>query len=135
MGWWEKYNQSTRWWVRALVLVAVVGVSYTFFTPFCDVMFNCGCQVLWEGAGRFCNVHTAGGPHCPFCSTGLWGRIVPRGSVWLTQAAVVLAPFNLSWKGRILLGLVAFVGVAMLVGSIFLITTDYPMFLGSGSQR
>ena len=134
MGWWEKYNQSTAWWARALVLVGVVGVSYTFFTPFCDVMFNCGCQVLWEAGGSLCNVHTStAGPHCPFCATGAWGKMIPRGSVWLTQVAVVLAPLNVSWKSRVLLGLMAFVGVAMLVGTVFLVATGYPMFLGMGS--
>ena len=133
MGWWEKYNQATVWWLRALVLMGVVGVSYTFFTPFCDVMFDCGCQVLWEEAGRFCNVHNEVGPHCPFCSTGAWGRVIPRGSVWLTQVAVVLAPMNVSWKSRVLLGLMAFVGMAMLIGTAFLVATGYPTFLGMGS--
>ena len=60
--------------------------------------------------------------------------MIPRGSVWLTQVAVVLAPLNVSWKSRVLLGLMAFVGVAMLVGSIFLMATGYPKFLGTGSQ-
>ena len=132
MSWWEKYNQSTVWWVRALVLVGVVGVSYAFFTPFCGVMFNCGCKVLWDGAGNFCNVHNLGGPHCPFCSTGSWGKMLPRGSVWVTQAAVVLAPLNISWKSSLLLGLMAFIGTALLIGLVFLLTTGYPTFLGIG---
>jgi len=134
MSWWDKYNQSTAWWARALVLVGVIGVSYSFFTPFCGVMFDCGCTVLWETGGRMCNVYTsAAGPHCPFCSTGAWGKMIPRGTVWLTQVVVVLAPLNISWKSRVALGLMAFIGVAMLIGSIFLMATHYPTYFGMGA--
>ena len=117
------------WWKKGLVLLFVVGISAAFFTPFCHALFDCGCQVLWEGAGRFCNVHNLEGPHCPFCSTGWWGAKLPRASVWLAQAGVVLAPWNLSWKNRLVLGLLAFVVVGAAVGFIFALLTGYPVFL------
>lgn len=109
--------------------MVVVGVSAAFFTPFCHALFNCGCQMLWEGAGRFCNVHNLEGPHCPFCSTGGWGAKLPRASVWLAQAGIVLAPANLSWKNRLLFGLLAFLVVRVAIGLVFALWTDYPTFL------
>ncbi|OFW33942.1 MAG: hypothetical protein A3J28_05645 [Acidobacteria bacterium RIFCSPLOWO2_12_FULL_60_22] len=118
-----------RWWKKGLVLLFVVGVSAAFFTPFCHALFNCGCQVLWEGAGRFCNVHNLAGPHCPFCSTGWWGAKLPRASVWLAQAGVVLAPWKLSWKTRLALGLLTFVVVGAAVGLLFGLWTHYPVFI------
>ena len=116
-----------------LLLAGIIGLSYTFFTPFCGLMFDCGCDFLWETGGRMCNVYTsAAGSHCPFCSTGAWGKMIPRGTVWLTQTAVVLVPLNISWKGRAALGVMAFIGTAMLIGSIFLLVTGYPTYFGMG---
>ena len=117
-----------KWWIRGLILLVVVGISYTFFTPFCHVMFDCSCDLLWQGAGSMCNVHNLDGAHCSFCSTGWWGARIPRGTVWLSQTAVVLLPPRISWHSRLGLGLLAFFGVALTVGFIFWLATGYPVF-------
>ena len=37
-------------------------------SPWCNLMFGCGCRALWNGGWRDCNVHrTDGGPRCPWC--------------------------------------------------------------------
>jgi hypothetical protein len=56
-------------WISMGVTAVVAGVT---LLPLCGAMFRCGCS-LGHGAGQ-CNMHDAGGPHCPWCAGG-WGVI------------------------------------------------------------
>ena len=42
---------------------------FFFRTPYCGLMFNCGCFFGWNHDQQKinCNVHNTVGPYCPFC--------------------------------------------------------------------
>src|SRR5262249_52878024 len=92
-------------------------------------LFGCGCQGIWAAAGKFCNIHTAGVPHCPWCATGAWGAFLPRTLIILTQIGIVFLPSKISNTTRLILGVIAFAAVATAVGALFAIQTHYPTFL------
>lgn len=118
-----------KWLGRAIVLLFVAGFAAALFTPYCHALFSCGCQGAWAAGSRFCNVHTPGVAHCPWCSTGWWGANLPKALVWMAQSVIVLAPSRLSLKSRLALGLLAFVILGAVVGLIFGLSTHYPTFL------
>lgn len=57
-------------------------MTSVFYINFCNLVYQCGCRSLWNGADAMCNVHSHGVPHCPWCEIGLAGS----GGVW---AAIV----------------------------------------------
>ena len=75
---------------RLLALAGVGAPSLLFFLQLCDLIYDCGCRALWNGAADGCNVHAPEPPHCPWCATGLWGSLVPVGLMLSTQAACLL---------------------------------------------
>lgn len=118
-----------KWIQRGIILLAVGGFAAAVFTVFCNALFRCGCQGVWAAGSSLCNVHTTGVAHCPFCSTGQWGAILPRALIWTTQAAVVLVPARLSAVSRLLLGILVFVAAGAAAGFFFRWWTGYPTFL------
>ncbi len=80
--------------VRLAVLGAAAGVAHVFFIQFCDLLYRCGCEALWAGAARHCNIHNAAPPHCPWClDEGLLGQL-SFGAIVVSQCALTL------WPGR-----------------------------------
>jgi hypothetical protein len=66
---------------------AVVGLlAAAFAHPVCDLFFRCGCN--WLGAAH-CNIHTAGVPHCPWCTTRWAFPLVVL--CWLIPARLAIA--------------------------------------------
>src|SRR5437764_1126764 len=47
------------------VVLAVSG--WVLFTPFCGLLYRCGCSFPWAGGEARCNISNASGPHCPWC--------------------------------------------------------------------
>jgi hypothetical protein len=123
------YNAVVSARKRALVFLPVAGLSLLGLINLCNMLFRCGCQSWWGGADRLCNIHVAEAAHCPWCSYGWWGFLVPLAAVWLAQAGVVFVPSRLSWAGRLLLGLVCFPAVGAMAGLLFALFSRYPVFL------
>jgi hypothetical protein len=119
-----------KWLQRGMILLAVGGIAFAMFAPFCNALFRCGCEGFWAAGSKFCNVHTMGVPHCPFCATGNWGSILPTASILISQAIVVLVPPRLSNMSRFGLGILAFLVVGIAIGFVFKVSTHYPAFLG-----
>ena len=63
----------------ATLLALNAVVNRVIHSPVCARMFACGCESLWAGGWRHCNVHTrsAGHPRCPLCV--LW---LSKGNWW-----------------------------------------------------
>ena len=105
---------------RALICAIAFVVTSVFFINFCNLVFACGCQSLWNGADQHCNVHVSHGRHCPFCSHGMAGYSVIFAAIIAPQLAI---PFWLrrgSWWTRLAVTLAGFpvfgVIVALLAG-------------------
>src|SRR5690349_9106270 len=101
---------------RPLILLFLIGFSVLLFKPICNLLFGCGCQGMWAAAGKLCNIHMAGVPHCPWCATGAWGGFLPRTLIILAQIGIVFLPLKISNVTRLILGVVAFAIVATIVG-------------------
>src|ERR1039457_971477 len=115
------------WLKRGLGFVVVGGATLLFRGNLCHMLFRCGCQFLWSGAGRFCNIHMPNMAHCPWCSHGWWGHDVPTASILLVQAIVLFMPWKFSWPKRVALSVVAFFVVGAAVGLLFGVFSGYPV--------
>ncbi len=105
------------------------GITLLFFLNLCHMLFQCGCRSLWNGADLFCNVHTAGVAHCPWCSYGWWGFIIIVATILLAQTGILYLPSKLSLRNRWLLSLAAFPVAGAMVGFLFAVFSGYPVFL------
>jgi hypothetical protein len=119
-----------KWLTRTVIFIAVGAFAFAVFSPFCNLLFRCGCEGFWAAGSKFCNVHKAGIPHCPLCSTGNWGAFLPKAFILISQAMVVFLPQKLSAIWRLALGIVAFLIIGTAIGLIFRLWTHYPTFLG-----
>ena len=123
------YNRDVGFLRKALPCLLVVAFSFVFLLHLCNLLFQCGCRSWWLGAERYCNIHQAGIPHCPWCSYGWWGFIVPFTTIVLAQAGVFYLLPRLSWRTRLILSLLCLPVVGGLVGLVFAMISDYPVFL------
>ena len=65
--------------VLALTLAAIV------YLPVCDLLFDCGCTWPLLGDWQHCDIHVAGPPDCPLCTTNL----AVQGAFWLVLAVPI----------------------------------------------
>lgn len=110
---------------RTLLFVVVAALSLVLLVDLCDLIYDCGCRSLWEGAARACNIHQPGKPDCPWCSTGIWGLVVPAGAIVAAQALALLAPGRARTGVRLLLALALFPVAGGVVGVLFGLATGY----------
>ena len=85
------------------------------FINFCNLVYQCGCRSLWNGAAVSCNIHQAGVPHCPWCiHGGLWGYAT-FGLIVVAQAWIAFRNAGPGFLPRLGLALLAFplLGCAM----------------------
>jgi len=86
---------------RAAIGFAGFAVTSLFFIDLCNFIFACGCQSLWAGADALCNVHHAGGMHCPACSHGKLGYAAIFGSIIAAQLATTFLMKKGLWLVRL----------------------------------
>ncbi len=110
---------------RLFVFLVVAGVSGLFFIDFCDLIYQCGCRSLWDGAAAACNVHTPGNHHCPWCALGVWGGLLSFGPVVAAQALAAFLPSSIGLGSRLAAGLVAFPLVGGAAGLVLGWATGY----------
>jgi len=114
---------------RWLVVATVWAVSMSLAYNLCDLLFRCGCTWAWSGAAEHCNVHSAAGPRCPWCTHragAFLAAVVPMLGV---EAAVILAPGRYGMWARIAAAAVAFTVVGVLAALGFALVNCYPHFL------
>lgn len=116
-------------------------------TPFCGVLFSCGCEWPWSGLEKFCNVHDPRTVHqCPWCislfaggmsfgvalllgyKAALFGLpqkfgIIPAGEVGGTSTV-------LNSLMNTVFGIVVFFAVTLVAGWLSAKLFHYPGFLG-----
>jgi hypothetical protein len=124
-------SRAKRFWLAYSALIALAAV---FVVPLCGWIYQCGCTFLWAGAERYCNIHHAEGPHCPWCVAG--GDPLPAtalGFLLFAPPAVAIHWFNkrpgVSTPKLFVAGLLTFLLAAIISGYIFKVIYDYPHFL------
>ncbi|REJ73512.1 MAG: hypothetical protein DWQ36_06890 [Acidobacteria bacterium] len=113
------------WIVGALVLASTGALANAFMIDLCDLVYDCGCRSLWDGAAEDCNIHDATTHDCPWCTTGRLGVVLPPALVLATQGLIAFWPGRLAWWKRLLLALLAFPAVGGAVGLGFGLATGY----------
>lgn len=128
----DKLNQ---YWLsyKALLLThsgLTLIVALIILTPLCGWLFSCGCTWPWLGLDAGCNYYQAHAVHkCPWCVSKLAGW----GSVGLSLGAGVIVSAYPWFKPQrnllysLLLGLLAFVIVAILTGQLVALMQAYPL--------
>ncbi len=112
------YETSSRQRAMAFAVVAVgAGV---LFVDACGLVFDCGCTSLWAGGSALCNVHSATGPHCPWCAHPVAGATALFGVVF-AQAGLIYGPLPVGFRsfglrGRFVAAMLAFPVVATALG-------------------
>ena len=119
---------------RAWPYLTAALFTAVFITPYCGLLFRCGCLQLWAGAARYCNIHHAMGAHCPFCSHGNLGFYGIAGSAivalqWLLMAGVARRRPGTIWL--LATALVGFFVAGALVAFAFALHDHYPALLVS----
>lgn len=107
------------WFVLIFTLVFAYAFTWIFLTPFCGLIFHCGCTWLWAGAAEkcvgamdlVCTQHT-----CPWCDDGKWGMLIPLAFMLLSQTVTILLIW---WKYKLNTGyqliLQIFVGIVTFI--------------------
>jgi hypothetical protein len=107
------------------IFLVTAAVTSVLFINLCGTIFRCGCQSLWSGADRHCNIHSAGVKHCPWCSYGEGGYAAVYGSMIGSQAILSFVPRRRTWAGRLLVSLAAFPAVGVILGLAFGVASGY----------
>jgi hypothetical protein len=93
---------------RLAVFLTAATVTAMLFINFCHLVFQCGCRSWWGGAADHCNIHMAGVPHCPWCtSDGMSGNL-SFGAILVVQALIAFWPGSQATPVRLLAALLAF---------------------------
>jgi hypothetical protein len=131
----------------ATLLIAAVVV-----TPYCGVLFDCGCTWPWDGLSDHCNVHEEHSEvHCPWCEhltvgggsiclAVIFGVVValrgnarssPLHSMPLTSGTISqnLRSLSADFTVRTARGVSAFLLVAGSLGYLIALLIGYPRFL------
>lgn len=99
---------------RSAISILSLAVTFVFFINLCNAIYQCGCQSIWAGLARSCNIHTAGVKHCPWCSHGAFVYNSVLALVLIPQLLVCWLPGRWNWRPRFVAALFLF----PLVGSL-----------------
>jgi hypothetical protein len=92
----------------AIVFLAAATVTATTLINYCDLVFQCGCRFLWAGAADSCNIHSATGPHCPWCAHGGYAAYAAFGLILAAQGAIAWGGFAGNLLNRLFWALLAY---------------------------
>lgn len=115
--------------IGAAGATAIIGLIV--ITPFCGLLFDCGCSWPWAGLESNCNFYKEGAAyHCPWCEYPVAGL----GSTLLAVCSGVLAALlGLGRDGQVatrtLEGVAVFLIAGILLGWLTALFTGYPTFL------
>ncbi|MFQ5770636.1 MAG: hypothetical protein ACE5HX_08875 [bacterium] len=120
--------------MKKFVVVSVFSAMFTaiFITPFCSLMYRCGCTFLWAGAADYCNIYQAGRHHCPWCQSQNPFLISLPGLIIISGQLFSLYFFTRKWKlsylKLIVFGVFSFLVFGAAVGYVYKWYFDYPHF-------
>jgi hypothetical protein len=119
----------------AAAAILILAVTSVLLYPLCHLVFRCGCETMWGGAGDHCNIHAKQGPHCPWCedrALGTFGFVLTLG---LQAAAFAFVRSRRRLVGAATLTAVAALPLAIFVaGGASWLATDYPHFVVEGMR-
>jgi hypothetical protein len=110
---------------------ATVIIGLIVITPFCGLLFDCGCSWPWTGLESNCNFYKESAAYrCPWCEY----LVVGLGSTLLAVFSGVLAALlGLGRDGQVAMrtleGVAVFLIAGILLGWLTAIFTGYPTFL------
>lgn len=118
---------------RRPAAIATVAIAAILVTPYCGLMFGCGCTWPWSGLVAQCNFFQPQAQIvCPWCEHTLAGF----ASVVLAGVSAVLIATKMRFNMvlthrqgivvRILIGTATFLLVAMITGWMTAVATGYP---------
>ena len=87
-----------------------------FVTPYCGVLFHCGCRTAWAGGAEHCNINNEVPPYCPFCNHGTPGARFVRMWIIFAEALALAWALRRNWSWFRLTLLV--MGVFLIAGAI-----------------
>ena len=120
-------------WLAVPALALITGV---LLLPLCDLLHLCGCRAPWAGADAHCNVHEMLGAHCPWCehmALGIVAMVAVYAGQWATWH--VLLRRGVPWWAAASASVAALIPLALLVGALCWLPTDYPHFLVRDARR
>ena len=79
------------WGPKAAIFLLAATFSGVFFIKWCDLVYDCGCELEMSGGAAHCNIQQEGAPDCPWCASPTYGGIA-WFSVLGLQAAVAFWP-------------------------------------------
>jgi hypothetical protein len=86
-------------WIRSILAAALAaGLIVAFVTPYCGVLFHCGCRLLWAGGAEHCNINNDVPPYCPFCNHGTVGAGFVRISMFGSEALAIGLAVRRNWS-------------------------------------
>jgi hypothetical protein len=108
---------------RLAVFLGAAALTSVLFINFCHLVFQCGCRSLWGGAADHCNIHTAGVPHCPWCTSDAGS--VSFAAIVLVQALIAFWPGGGGFPGRLAGAVAAFPVVGGICALVSGLVTGY----------
>jgi len=122
--------------------IATVGVAAILVTPYCGLLFDCGCTWPWSGLASRCSFFQSEAtivcPWCKYAFAGAASVLLSAASAALVAAKIGLGT-SLSQRSaiivRILIGTAVFLIVATTAGWITAVATEYPGILVPTSSR
>ncbi|MBI4853872.1 MAG: hypothetical protein HY819_18915 [Acidobacteria bacterium] len=129
-------GKKRSWIILLFTLAFAYLFTWIFLTPFCGLVFHCGCTWLWAGAAEKCvgAMDTACTQHiCPWCDDGKLGIMLPFIFMLVSQTVAILFVW---WKYhfryiyqlifQILIGIVIFIFSGYLEAVIHGLIKNYP---------
>jgi len=121
---------------RRPATIATLGVAAILVTPYCGLLFGCGCSWPWSGLAAQCSFfHPQSRIVCPWCEhvfAGIASVLLSAASAALIAAKTGLSK-SLSQRSaivvRTLIATAVFLLVATIAGWVTAVATEYPGFL------
>ena len=93
-----------------------------FFINFCAWIYRCGCRSWWAEAAAYCNIHTQGVKHCPWCT---YNFNLVFALIVVPQFAISIWPVAWHWSLRLVMAIAAFPVVGTVIAVIYGVVAGY----------
>src|SRR5215204_1529477 len=97
---------------KIAIAVIAAAVTSVFYINFCNLVYQCGCRSLWNGADAMCNIHSHTARHCPWCAIGMAGSVAVWAVIVGAQVLIALRskPMHPLFRGGLALAAFPIVG-------------------------
>jgi len=134
----QKQHFNSRQKKTAFVFTSIIVVILV--TPLCGFLFDCGCTWPWTGLDSKCNFYQHNAVHkCPWCISLITGwlsvGVSIASGVFVAVSSLPILGDSVRNEGfiRILLGMMAFLFIAILAGWLAAELQNYPLGIFGGN--